>query len=77
MEEDILIKLLSNIGVPAALCFYTLFEVNKNMKKLSDSIDRLANDVDKRLDKLEEKTNQLSYKIEFLSKEDSHAKPNR
>ena len=73
MEEDILIKLLSNIGVPAALCFYTLFEVNKNMKKLSDSIDRLANDVDKRLDKLEEKTNQLSYKIEYLSKEDSHA----
>lgn len=67
MEGDVLIKLLSNIGVPAALCFYTLFEVNKNVKKLADSINRLADDTDKRLDKLENKMTELSYRVESLT----------
>ncbi len=69
MEEELIIKLLSNIGVPAALCFYTLFEVNKNVKRLSESIDRLANDIDRRLDKLEDKTQELSFQVKNLIKE--------
>ena len=63
MEADFLSHVLGNIGIPAALCFYTLFEVNKNLKKLSDSIDRLANDVDKRLDKMESTVAELNFKV--------------
>ena len=69
METDFLSHVLGNIGIPAALCFYTLFEVNKNLKRLSDSIDRLADDVDKRIDKVEVKIQELSFRLENLTKE--------
>ena len=68
MEPEFFSQLLGNIGIPAALCFYTLFEVNKNLKRLSDSIDRLAGDVDKRLDKVEVKIHELSFRLETLTK---------
>lgn len=66
MEPEFLTNILGNIGIPAALCFYTLFEVNKNLKKLSDSIDRLANDVDKRLDKMENTVAELNFKVNAM-----------
>lgn len=72
MEEEVLVKLLSNIGVPAALCFYTLYRVSPAIDKLTEAINKLNNDIDKRLDKLEEKTRELSYKIEILTKEKNH-----
>ena len=46
-----LAPLVGNIGVPAALCFYTLFEVNKNLKRLVDAFDKL----EQRLQRVEEK----------------------
>ena len=46
-----LAPLVGNIGVPAALCFYTLFEVNKNLKRLVDGVDKL----EKRIERLETK----------------------
>lgn len=52
--EQLIFQALGNVGVPAALCFYTLFEVNKNVKKLTDSIDRLDNDINRRFTRLEE-----------------------
>ena len=68
MEPEFLSHILGNIGIPAALCFYTLFEVNKNLKRLSASIDRLSGDVDKRLDKVEVKIHELSFRLETLTK---------
>lgn len=77
MENDISINALLNNGIAVGVMWYVLFRINPILKDLTDAINKLGNDIDKRLDKLEAKTNQLSYKIEFLSKEDSHAKPNR
>ena len=54
MPEDVLLHLFSNIGVPAALCFYTLSRVNQTLKELTEAINRLTCDMDKRLDRLEE-----------------------
>lgn len=68
MEEEILFKLLGNIGVPAAICFYTLFRVNQTLKDLTDAINKLTTDVDKRLDKIEDKTRDLSLEIKSLQR---------
>ena len=53
MEETALTHILSNVGVPAAICFYTLFRVNQTLQKLTDAINKLTNDMDKRIDKVE------------------------
>lgn len=49
--EETLVHLLSNVGVPTAVCFYTLFEVNKNIKRLTEAVDRL----EQRIERLEER----------------------
>lgn len=53
MEETTIANILSNIGVPAAICFYTLFNVNKSIEKLADSFNRLADVINHRLYQLE------------------------
>lgn len=63
MTEEILLKMLGNIGVPAAVCFYTLYRVNQTLKDLADAINKLTNDVDRRLDKLEAKTTELNSEL--------------
>lgn len=68
MEEEILFKLLGNIGVPAAVCFYTLFRVNQTLRDLTDAINKLTTDVDRRLEKLEDKTRDLSSEVKTLQK---------
>ena len=50
-----LAPLVGNIGVPAALCFYTLFEVNKSMKKLTEAVDTLTKNLVPRVEQLEHK----------------------
>ena len=77
MENDISINALLNNGIAVGVMWYVLFRINPTLKDLTDAINKLGNDIDKRLVKLEEKTNQLSYKIESISKEDSHARLNR
>ena len=64
MGEDGLTQILGNVGVPAAVCFYTLFRVNTTLKDLADAINRLSNDNDKRLDKVESEIRELRFKIE-------------
>ena len=73
MEEELLFKLLGNIGVPAAICFYTLYGVNKTLKELTGAINKLTNDVDKReaeqsheISKLKDKVHELNFKVENL-----------
>ena len=40
MDETILVHILSNVGIPAALCFYTLFSVSKNLEKLTEAVKK-------------------------------------
>lgn len=54
MEEPIIAHLLSNVGIPAALCFYTLFNVNKNLEKLTDAFNRWSDVIEHRLTDLEQ-----------------------
>lgn len=51
MTEELFAHMLGNIGVPAALCFYTLFQVNRSIEKLIQTIEKL----EKRIDRLEDK----------------------
>lgn len=55
MEEELLLKLLGNIGFPAVICLYTLFGVNKTLKELTAAINNLTHDVDRRISKLEDR----------------------
>ena len=73
LEEELLFKLLGNIGVPAAICFYTLYGVNKTLKELTGAINKLTNDVDKHeaeqsreISKLKDKVHELNFKVENL-----------
>ncbi len=59
MAEDAIFKLLSNVGVPTAVCFYTLFQVNKNLEKLTNAFDRWSDLIDHRLKDLEEDVKSL------------------
>ena len=47
MTEEYLAHILGNIGVPAALCFYTLFEVNRNIKRLTEAVDKLEHRIER------------------------------
>lgn len=60
MEETALSHILSNVGVPAAICFYTLFRVNQTLQNLTDAINKLTNEMDKRIDKVESQIRDLA-----------------
>lgn len=66
MESEVLIKLFENIGVPAAICFYTLFRVNQTLRDLTAAINKLTTDVDRRLEKLEDKNRELAAEVKSL-----------
>lgn len=66
MPEDLITHVLGNVGVPAAVCFYTLFRVNQTLKELTDAINKLTADNDKRLDNIEATTRDLQHKIDLL-----------
>lgn len=59
VEEELLLKLLGNIGFPAVICLYTLFGVNKTLKELTAAINSLTHDVDRRISKLEDRFDNL------------------
>ena len=67
MGEEFIANLLSSIGIPAALCFYTLFGVNRTLKELTDAINKLTTDVDRRLDKQEDETRRLQSSVAELN----------
>ncbi len=45
MTEEMLANAIGNIGVPAALCFYVLFALNKSVNKLIESVKSLENEI--------------------------------
>lgn len=63
MEETMLVHLLSNVGVPAVLCFYTLFNVNKNLEKLTDALVRFEKFLDRRITDLENDVRALKNQV--------------
>jgi len=67
MGEEFIANLLSSIGIPAALCFYTLFGVNRTLKELTDAINKLTTDVDRRLDRQEDETRRLQSTVADLN----------
>ncbi len=77
MTEDMVLKLIGNIGVPAVICLYTLYGVNKTLKELTGAINKLTTDVDKRVDEqsrvietLKDQVRELSDKVEtYLRRE--------
>ena len=69
MEQEFFFKLLGNIGVPAAICFYTLFGVNKTLKELTDAINKMATDVQK-IEKLEQQVQDLTFKVARMNWKD-------
>ena len=70
MTEELLLNVIGNIGVPAAVCFYTLFGVNKTLKELTEAINRMANDVQK-IDKMERQIEDLKLQVARMSWKDS------
>lgn len=66
MTEELLLKVIGNIGVPAAVCFYTLFGVNKTLKELTEAINRMATDVQK-IDKMERQIEDLKLQVARMS----------
>lgn len=66
MSEEFILKIIGNVGAPAVICLYTLFEVNKNVKRLAESIDRLSDNVNRRVDKVEDDLHTLTLEVKTL-----------
>ena len=45
--DDLILHSLSNVGFPAAVCFYTLYGVNRTLKELTAAINKLSSDFDR------------------------------
>lgn len=80
MGEEFVANLLSNVGIPAAICFYTLFGVNKTLKELTAAINKQTADIERReieqsseISMLKDKINELAYKVEKIAKEERYA----
>ena len=52
MTEEFFAHMLGNIGVPAALCFYTLFQVNRSIEKLIQTMEKFEQSIDRLEDKI-------------------------
>lgn len=66
MEEEIIFKILANVGVPAAICFYTLYGVNKTLEELTTAIKKLGADVDKHQSRQVQEFNKLKDEVKEL-----------
>lgn len=67
MADEVLLKLLGNVGVPAAVCFVMLYRVSPAIEKLTEAINSLGNDIDKRLDNVEKECRELRYQMNVLT----------
>ena len=63
MGEETILHLIGNVGVPAVFAFYVLFDVNKNIKRLTESIDRFSEEIGRRVDKLD---NEVIHRVDKL-----------
>ena len=77
MGEEFIANLLSNVGIPAAICFYTLFGVNKTLKELTAAINKQTQEIERReseqsheISALRDKVNELNFKVEHLARKE-------
>lgn len=59
MEEQFILHALGNVGVPAAICFYTLIHLKHSFDRLSNSLDNFSRTLSYRIDKLEHAVEEL------------------
>lgn len=65
--EELLLKAVANIGVPAVLCLYVLFGVNKSLKDLTAAIreqTKVFDNIPHRLERVEDSIKEMRYKLE-------------
>ncbi len=60
MSEEFIVGTIANIGIPAALCFYVLFGLNKNIAKLTDSFNTWCHLIERRIERLENEVHTFS-----------------
>lgn len=77
MSEDVIANLLSNVGIPAAICFYVLFRVNQTIKELTTAINTQTQEVVRRLTEqsselsmLKDRINELNHRVENTSRKE-------
>lgn len=69
--DEIILHALGNVGFPAAICFYTLYGVNKTLKELTAAINKLSTDVDRAnerqrrdIEKLKDEMREIKIRVE-------------
>lgn len=79
MEEEMVLKLIGNIGVPAVICLYTLYGVNKTLKELTSAINKQTAEFERRalehtheIGELKSKVNELTFRVENLWRREEH-----
>lgn len=77
MSEELIANLLSNVGIPAAVCFYVLFRVNQAIKELTAAINNQTQEIVRRsteqsseLSMLKDRINELSHRFENASRKE-------
>ena len=77
MSEEVIANLLSNVGIPAAICFYVLFRVNQTIKELTAAINAQTQEIVRReieqaseLSMLKDRINELSHRVEPTSRKE-------
>ena len=65
-EHQLLFNLFSNVGVPAAVCFYTLYGVKKSLDKLTVAIDTLKDSHGKDIANLKDEIKELKSNMNYL-----------
>ena len=62
MTEELIAKMLANVGVPAALCFYVLFRVKQSVEQLTDAVKEWNKTLSERIKDLENDIRDLKRK---------------
>ena len=66
MEGEFLLKALETLGIPAAICFGLMFWIRKDIRDLTQSINKLAEIIDKRVDGLEKDITELRHDVNLI-----------
>lgn len=73
--EEFITHIISNAGIPAAVCFYTLFGVNKTLEKQNSTLEQLTSAINKltldvkKIETLENQVHELAFKVDKLQDE--------
>lgn len=77
MGEEFIFNLLSNVGIPAAVCFYTLHGVNKTLKEqdktfkeLTGAINRQTSDFNRRFEKQADDIKEIRLEVKSLQRKE-------